>query len=120
MARSGRCFGERRGGAVSHSRIVDGGQREPRALGLVPAFLVALALHVGAVAGLALFKLAPPSPPGEQQVTIDLAPLMTDTDARAPSETQANQAAPPEGQKPVDDPAEAEPTKPPPEAAEVL
>ena len=98
--------------------IVDGGQREPRASGLVSAFLVALALHVGALAGLALFKLAPPSPPGEQQVSIDLAPLMTDADTQAPSETQANQAAPPET-KPVDDPAEAEPTKPPPEAAEV-
>lgn len=97
--------------------IVDTGNPEPRASRLVPAFLVALALHLGALAGLALFKLTPPAPPGEQQISIDLAPLMTDADTQAPSETQASEAAPPET-KPVDDPAEAEPVKPPPEVTE--
>ena len=98
------------------SAIVDTG-RDSRSSGLVPAFLVALALHLAALAGLALFKLTPPAPPGEQQISIDLAPLMTDADTQAPSETQASEAAPPET-KPVDDPAEAEPTKPPPDVAE--
>ena len=99
------------------SAIVDTGNPDSRTSGLVPAFLVALVLHLGALAGLALFKLTPPTPPGEQQISIDLAPLMTDADTQAPSETQASEAAPPET-KPVDDPAEAEPVKPPPEVAE--
>ena len=99
------------------SAIVDTGAPESRTSGLVPAFLVALVLHLGALAGLALFKLTPPAPPGEQQISIDLAPLMTDADTQAPSETQASEAAPPET-KPVEDPAEAEPIKPPPEVAE--
>lgn len=98
--------------------IVTAGEPQARAAGLAPAFLVALALHLAALAGLAAFKLTPPAPPGEQQVSIDLAPLMTETDTQAPSQQQASEAAPPET-KPVEEPAEAEPTKPPPEVAEV-
>ncbi|WP_375462727.1 TonB family protein [uncultured Methylobacterium sp.] len=98
--------------------VSTGGGPEPRASGLLPAFLVALALHLAVLAGLAVFKLTPPAPPGEQQVSIDLAPLMTEAETQAPSEQQMSEAAPPET-KPVEEPTEAEPTKPPPEVAEV-
>lgn len=98
--------------------LVTTGAPEPRASGLLPAFLVALALHLAALAGIAFYKLTPPSPPGEQQVSIDLAPLMTESETQAPTEQQQSEAAPPET-KPIEEPTEAEPTRPPPDAAAV-
>ena len=47
------------------------------------------------------FRLSPPAPPGEQQITVDLAPLMTERPTEAPAEQQMSQAAPPET-KPVE------------------
>jgi periplasmic protein TonB len=80
--------------------------------GLLAAFLVALALHALVLVGIMYARLAPPAPPGEQQVTIDLAPVMAEAETVAPAETQASEAAPPET-KPVEEPVE-EATQPPP------
>lgn len=85
-----------------------------RPTGLVAAFLVALGLHALVVVAVMFLQLAPPAPPGDQQVTIDLAPVMTEAPTQAPAEQQAVQAAPPEA-KPVEEPVE-EATKPPPPA----
>ncbi|MCJ2065076.1 TonB family protein [Methylobacterium sp. J-088] len=93
------------------------GQRRPS--GLVVAFLVALGLHALVLAAAMVLRLAPPTPPGEQQITVDLAPIMTEAPTEAPSEQQMSQAAPPET-KPVDlPPDEAVQPPPPTEMAEV-
>ena len=89
-----------------------------RPSGLLPAFLVALALHALVLAGVMFYRLSPPAPPGEQQITVDLSPLMTNAPTQAPAEQEMSQSAPPEI-KPTEEPAE-EPTQPPPaEIAEV-
>lgn len=90
-----------------------------RPFGLVPAFLAAFALHALVLLGVMVYRLSPPAPPGEQQISVDLSPLMTDAPTQAPAEQQMSQSAPPEA-KPLDEPVE-EPTKPPPpaETAEV-
>ena len=85
-----------------------------RISGLAAAFLVALALHGLGLVALAFLHLSPPTPPGEQQVTVDLAPLMTEAPTQAPSEAQASVETPPETQ-PVEKPVE-EATQPPPPA----
>lgn len=93
------------------------GQRRPS--GLVAAFLVALGLHAFVLAAAMFLRLAPPTPPGEQQITVDLAPIMTEAPTEAPSEQQMSQAAPPET-KPIDlPPDEAVQPPPPAELAEV-
>ncbi len=93
------------------------GERRPS--GLVAAFLVALGLHALVLVAAMVLRLAPPTPPGEQQITVDLAPIMTDAPTEAPSEQQMSQAAPPET-KPVDlPPDEAVQPPPPTEMAEV-
>ncbi|MEA1835035.1 energy transducer TonB [Methylobacterium durans] len=94
------------------SVLVSSGEPETGRSPLVAAFLVALALHVAALIGIALYRLTPPAPPGEQQISIDLAPQMTEADVRAPSETQASELAPPPP-TPVETPNETEPVKPP-------
>ncbi len=102
---------------VSTDLSGDLGARRPS--GLVAAFLVALGLHALALAAAMFLQLAPPTPPGEQQVTVDLAPIMTDATTEAPSEQQMSQAAPPET-KPVElPPDEAVQPPPPAETAEV-
>ena len=95
------------------------GLDERRPNGLVAAFLVALVLHALVLAAAMFLQLAPPAPPGEQQVTVDLAPLMTDAATEAPAEQQMSQAAPPET-KPVNLPPDDAAQPPPPaEMAEV-
>ena len=90
-----------------------------RSSGLLAAFLVALALHGLGLVGIAFLRLTPPQPPGEQQITVDLAPLMTEAPTQTVSEQQASVETPPETQ-PVEKPVE-EATQPPPptETAEV-
>lgn len=83
-----------------------------RPSGLVAAFLVALGLHALALVAVMFLGLTPPAPPGEQQVTVDLAPVMTEAPTQAPAEQQAVQATPPEA-KPIEEPVE-EATQPPP------
>ncbi len=83
-----------------------------RPTGLLAAFLVALMLHATVLAVLMVLHLAPPAPVGEQQVTVDLAPVMTEAATQAPAEQQASAEAPPET-KPVEEPVE-EATQPPP------
>lgn len=83
-----------------------------RPTGLIAAFLVALGLHAIVLLALMVLHLAPPAPLGEQQVTVDLAPVMTDAPTQAPAEQQASTEVPPET-KPVDEPVE-EATQPPP------
>ena len=94
----------------------ESGPRRPS--GLVAAFLVALVLHALALVAMMYLRLAPPTPPGEQQVTVDLAPVMTDATTEAPAEQQMSQAAPPET-KPVDLPPDDAAQPPPPEMTEV-
>jgi protein TonB len=54
------------------------------------AFLVALALHVGALAAAALWSSREErTPPGEQEITIDLAPAMETAEALAPAEASS-------------------------------
>jgi periplasmic protein TonB len=89
-----------------------------RPSGLLAAFLVALILHVLVLSAAMFLRLAPPAPPGEQQITVDLAPVMTDAATEAPAEQQMSQAAPPET-KPVDLPPDDAPQPPPPEMTEV-
>lgn len=90
---------------------VGAGERRPS--GLVAAFLVALGLHALALAAMMFLRLAPPAPPGEQQITVDLAPLMTDATTEAPAEQQMSQESPPET-KPVDAPPDEAVQPPPP------
>ncbi|XYD10626.1 TonB family protein [Methylobacterium sp. NMS12] len=87
------------------------GERRPS--GLLAAFLVALGLHACVLAAVMLLRLSPPAPPGEQQITVDLAPLMTDAATEAPAEQQMSQEAPPET-KPVDAPPDEAVQPPPP------
>ncbi len=85
------------------------------------AFLVALALHVGALTAIAFWPSREDrNPPGEQEITIDLAPAMEQAEAvtaaaaSAPAEVlaEAKEAEPPE-------PVVTE-AAPPEEAAEIL
>ncbi|SDM87793.1 protein TonB [Methylobacterium phyllostachyos] len=93
------------------------GERSPT--GLVAAFVIALALHILALTAAMFLQLAAPTPPGEQQITVDLAPIMTEAPTETPAEQQMSQAAPPET-KPVDlPPDEAVQPPPPAELAEV-
>jgi len=92
------------------------GERGPS--GLLAAFLVAFALHALVLVAVMFYRLTPPAPPGEQQISIDLAPVMTDAATEAPSEQQMSQAAPPEA-KPVELPPDEAVQPPPPEMTEV-
>lgn len=90
-----------------------------RPSGLAAAFLVAFALHVAALLAVAFLRLAPPAPPGEQQITVDLAPLMTEAQTESVEVRQASPETPPE-QQPTEEPVEEATTPPPPpEVAEV-
>jgi protein TonB len=65
--------------------------------GIAAAFLVALGLHVGTLALVALWRSATVvSPPGEQEITIDLAPQMVEAPAVAPVEASTPAGAPAE------------------------
>jgi protein TonB len=100
------------------STALSAGPGDRRPSGLFTAFLVAFALHVLALVGVMFYRLTPPAPPGEQQISIDLAPVMSDAATEAPSEQQMSQAAPPEA-KPVDLPPDEAVQPPPPEMTEV-
>ncbi|MBE7197379.1 MAG: TonB family protein [Parafilimonas terrae] len=89
------------------------GLSQRRPVGLVAAFLVALVLHALALVAAMFLQLSPPTPPGEQQITVDLAPVMTEAPTEAPSEQQMSQAAPPEV-KPIDLPPDDAAQPPPP------
>src|SRR5688572_27794766 len=61
------------------------GQEDRRSL--PAAALVAVALHALAIAGLTLWRPVPPvTPPGQQEITIDLAPAMEQAEAVSPAE----------------------------------
>ncbi|MET5012267.1 hypothetical protein AAHH80_34020, partial [Burkholderia pseudomallei] len=47
---------------------------------LAAAFVLALALHAAGLVGIAYLRLTPPSPPGDQEITIDLAPQMMEAE----------------------------------------
>lgn len=99
------------------STLVSTGGPEHRPTGLAAAFAVALLLHGAALVGIAYYRLSPPAPPGQNEITIDLAPQMAETETQAPSETLDSSAAPAET-VPTEAPPE-EATKPPETAAEV-
>lgn len=83
--------------------------QEPSRLGI--AFATALALHGAVLGGLTLWQSTEPdNPPGEQEITIDLAPAMEEVVSVAPAEVSAV-AAPS---------AEPEPVPPEPETLEPL
>ncbi|HEX8416178.1 MAG TPA: protein TolA, partial [Methylobacterium sp.] len=97
----------------------------PRPSGVAPAFVVALCLHVAALTGLALYTPVQPAPPGENSISIDLAPQMTEADTQAPAQQAQSEFAPPVA-NPVDTPetvSELTPPEtvavPPPDTAEV-
>jgi len=78
---------------------------------LATAFLVAFGLHAGVLIALTLFEPQPKAPPGENIVTIDLAPQMTEADTQAPAEQAASVSAPPEA-NPVETPETVQQEKP--------
>lgn len=93
--------------------------------GLAAAFLVAFVLHLTVLAGMMLFGQAPKAPPGENTITIDLAPQSTE--AEAPSAPAMTEAVPPPAEEaPVETPDVVEEVQPPemvavtpPETAEI-
>ncbi len=87
--------------------------QEPGRLGI--AFITALLLHVSALAAVTFWPRATDDPPGEQEITIDLAPAMEEVISVAPAEMSAL-AAPLVEPEPV--PLEPETVEPlPPEEA---
>ncbi|TXM77844.1 TonB family protein [Methylobacterium sp. WL69] len=79
--------------------------------GLAAAFLVALGLHAAGLIALTLFQPEPKAPPGENIVTVDLAPQMTEAETQAPAEQAASMSAPPEA-NPVQTPETVQQEKP--------
>lgn len=74
-----------------------GSLQEPRRVGL--AFLTALALHAGALLAVTLWRSDQAvQPPGEQEVTIDLAPAMENIESVAPAEVSAPDIPPVEAE----------------------
>jgi protein TonB len=91
-----------------------GSMQEPGRVGL--AFLTALALHAGALLAVTLWPSQNPlSPPGEQEITIDLAPAMENVESIAPAEVSAPEVPPVETEvQPLEPPvAEALPVEEP-------
>ncbi|WP_019906824.1 energy transducer TonB [Methylobacterium sp. 77] len=93
--------------------------------GLAAAFLVAFVLHLTVLAGMMLFGQAPKAPPGENTITIDLAPQSTEAEAQAPAEMAAA-VPPPSEVTPTETPETVDEVKPPemvevkpPETAEI-
>jgi protein TonB len=79
--------------------------QEPGRIGA--AFLVALALHVGGLLALAYWQSQDDvSPPGEQEITIDLAPAMQNVESVAPAEVSAPDVPPTEVEAPPVEPLE--------------
>lgn len=83
------------------------------------AFLAAFILHAGALAALTIWSSRPvESPPGEQEITIDLAPEMALAESLDPLDATPAAAAPPEVtevQPPEPIPEQVEEETPPPE-----
>ena len=67
----------------------------PRPAGVGAAFVVALCLHAAALTALALYTPTPAAPPGENTISIDLAPQMTEADTQAPAQQAQSEFAPP-------------------------
>ncbi|GJD51916.1 hypothetical protein OPKNFCMD_4675 [Methylobacterium crusticola] len=91
--------------------------------GLGLAFLAALLLHAGALGALTLWRAAPPPPPGENEIAIDLAPDLAAIDV--PNEARDPDAAPPPAdvveakeQPVVEPPSETRPVEAPPDTPE--
>jgi len=70
--------------------------QEPSRLGL--AFLTALLLHAGALAAVTLWPRSADDPPGEQEITIDLAPAMEEMAAVTPDAAAAPEIPPVEAE----------------------
>ncbi|MGF9757889.1 TonB family protein [Microvirga sp. 0TCS3.31] len=70
--------------------------QEPSRLGT--AFLTALALHGAVLGGLTLWRSTEDNAPGEQEISIDLAPAMEEAASVAPAEMPAVAASPPESE----------------------
>ena len=99
------------------SALVSTGEPDRRGpSGLAAAFLVAVVLHLAVLAGMMLFGAPPAAPPGENTISIDLAPQSTEAEAQAPAET-AEAVPPPAEEKPTDTPVTEEVT--PPETSQV-
>ncbi|WP_407527526.1 TonB family protein [Methylobacterium oryzisoli] len=102
------------------TRATTDGPQQPGP-GLALAFLVALLLHAGALGVITYWRGAPPTPPGENEVTIDLAPPLEAVEV--PSEAQDTESTPPPAdvvteQKPIEPPTELSEVKPPDTVAE--
>jgi protein TonB len=70
--------------------------QEPSRLGI--AFITALLLHGAALTAVTLWPSEKENPPGEQEITIDLAPAMEELASIAPAEIQAQEAPPVEAE----------------------
>lgn len=102
------------------TRATTDGPQQPGP-GLALAFLVALLLHAGALGVITYWRGAAPTPPGENEVTIDLAPPLEAVEV--PNESQDTVSTPPPAdlpleQKPVEPPAALSEVKPPETVAE--
>jgi protein TonB len=85
--------------------------QEPSRLGI--AFAMALALHGAVLGGLALWQSTDPdNPPGEQEITIDLAPAMEEAVSVAPAEVAAVAAPLVEPEEVAPEPEQVEPLPP--------
>ncbi len=85
--------------------------QEPSRLGI--AFVTALALHGAVLGGLALWQSTEPdNPPGEQEITIDLAPAMEEAVSVAPAEMATVAAPPVEPEEAAPEPEQVEPLPP--------
>lgn len=91
--------------------------QEPRRLGI--AFITALALHTAMVAAVAFWPRSTDSAPGEQEITIDLAPAMEEAVSVAPAEMAAVAAPSVEPETVETLPLKEMPTEQPVEAAEI-
>jgi len=61
--------------------------------GLEIAFMIALAIHSAGLLGLASWRSEAPKPPGVQEITIDLAPLMQEAETVEPAKVAEPQQA---------------------------
>jgi protein TonB len=89
--------------------------QEPSRLGI--AFITALILHGAALMAVTLWPSDTTDAPGEQEITIDLAPAMEEIVSAAPAEISA-QAAPPLEESPPAEPPDTAEIVPPEEAVQ--
>ncbi|MBB3017366.1 protein TonB [Microvirga lupini] len=84
--------------------------QEPRRLGI--AFITALALHSAMAAAVTFWPHETDDPPGEQEITIDVAPALEEAPSVASAEVAAMEAPPVDPQEVLPEPEAVEPLPP--------